>query len=329
MVLGSMPKPAWLSDDAPYGEFVLSTRVRFMRNLEGFWFPHHAPDRENESALSKIRNAFSEINDANAFEFIQALSLAEREYWVACRMVSPEFPWHLPGRSVIMDKLQERCAMINEEDHLRLQALTAGFSPERAVVLAENTLRGLEGNLRFAQTKPGYFLAASPANCGVGRRISAMFHLIGLAHAKRLPAVIQALNTWGISPRGLFGEASRAIGAFVQVSITHSTLSEFFGACEYLIKEERQARSEISHVELSQRVETAIRFATTSRSLTLADALRVTAWVRWGTIEQVIPSRRSYREIDAWFPELALLETLEPEIAARERAAFFRYQFGR
>ena len=58
-----------------------------------------------------------------------------------------------------------------------------------------------------------------------------MFHLIGLAQAKRLPSVLHALGERGIAARGLFGESSRAVGAFVQVSVIGGSRHDFIGAC--------------------------------------------------------------------------------------------------
>jgi protein arginine kinase len=215
--------------------------------------------------------------------------------------------------------------MVNEEDHLRIQGVTAGLSIDNASSIAEATLRGLR-ELSFARTDSLGYLAASPFNSGLGTRHSCMMHLIGLAHARRLPAVMKALAAYRVAARGLFGESSRAIGALVQVSVTNGSTVEFAGACQYLIREERLARRAIGREGLVERAEGVRQFAITSRTLSLADGLRIIAWSRWAQVEGVSGFGFSGRHLDG------LLTTLEVrggtgESAGNRRAELFRELF--
>ena len=122
MVLRSMPKPAWLSDDAPHGDVVLSSRTRVMRNLRS----HRFPNRANESELMQIMQAILDAAKSvqSQLEIYKGLTNAERDYLVGCRLVSPDFEWTLPGRAFLVDADRSISLMVNEEDHLRIQALT-------------------------------------------------------------------------------------------------------------------------------------------------------------------------------------------------------------
>ncbi|HVL39983.1 MAG TPA: hypothetical protein VM328_11390, partial [Fimbriimonadaceae bacterium] len=240
MVLRAMPPPAWLGIDAPHMDVVLSSRCRIMRNLRGRRFPHLAEPEEAQEIAAEILQAARE--SGFGFDIHKRLSPAEREHLVGCRLISPDFGWQEVGRAVLLDSERAACVMVNEEDHLRVQALTAGWSLSSAEQKSESALDALGANLQFAWSPRFGFLSASPFNAGTGRRLSAMFHLIGLASSRRLSSVIRALSSRGIVARGLFGESSRAVGAFVQVSATNVGLSDFLGACEYLRREERLAR---------------------------------------------------------------------------------------
>src|ERR1035438_2033852 len=187
MVLHSMPTVAWLSQDAPNVDVVMSSRCRIMRNLVGHRFPHSADDAElcviEATVLDAVRRAELPI------ERLRGITIAERDHLVGCRLMSPDFAWQSPGRSLILDKPRMVSVMVNEEDHVRMQALTGGWDVAGARAAAETVLTALQGRLEFAHAAPFGFLSASAHNCGPGRRVSSMFHLIGLAHAKRLPAV--------------------------------------------------------------------------------------------------------------------------------------------
>jgi protein arginine kinase len=322
MVLRSMPAPAWLSIDAPHSDIVLSSRTRIMRNLGGHRFPHHAePDELRQVAREVLAAAKSSGLD---IEIIQNISNAERDYLVGCRLMSPDFATTAPGRALLLDKGRRMSVMINEEDHLRLQALTAGWSLHNSEEVANATLHELGKNLRFARSPRFGFLSASPYNAGEGRRLSAMFHLIGLAQAKRLPNVMKALSARGIAVRGLFGESSRAVGAFFQVSVSSGTRPEFVGACDYLIDQERAARSEVTPAAVAERTRQAADFAIASTTISLTDALRVLAWVRWASSAGSLGSGRHPREVDSWLTTLEVRGTADEAKAARHRASFLR-----
>ncbi|MFI5386455.1 MAG: hypothetical protein ACHQ50_10085 [Fimbriimonadales bacterium] len=305
MVLRSMPQPAWLSPDAPQVDVVLSTRARIMRNLRGHKFTQAASPHELVGISREILQAAERLG----FEVFSKISNAEREYLVACRLASPDFEWAGPGRALLLNAERSLSLMIHEEDHLRLQALTSGWSPGTANSLAKSCLKGLEQSLDFAFSPHFGFLSASPFNSGRGRRLSAMFHLIGLAQAKRLPSVLHALGERGIAARGLFGESSRAVGAYVQLSVIGGSRHEFIGACEYLLREERDSRQEIGRSALEEKAMRVYDFATDASALSLADALRVLAWIRWASLYGIPGFPSSPRVADR------LLTMLEPRIA--------------
>lgn len=312
LVLRSMPKPGWLSDDAPHGDVVLSSRTRVMRNLQGHRFVHRADTDETMAVMRQILAAAEA--SGMGFEALKGMTNAERDYLVGCRLVSPEFEWTLPGRALLINGDRSLSLMVNEEDHLRVQALTAGWSIDTSQKRAYECVRRMD-SLEFAFSPDFGHLAASPFNTGHGRRLSAMFHLIGLANAKRLPQVIKALADRGIAVRGLFGESSRAIGAYAQVSVLTTDRTEFTGACEYLIREEREARRTVNRVALTDRASQARDFAISSRRMSLADALRVLAWVRWAANSEIPGFALSPRDADA------LLTAFEPTHAPGEEQA--------
>lgn len=325
MVLRSMPAPAWLDSDAPHADVVLSTRSRYLANLRGHRFPHAADAEELQTIL---RQAISALKTSRIdFSVHRHISNAEREYLVGCRLASPDFAWSEPGRALLLDEDRRLSVMVNEEDHLRIQGLTAGWSAGTAQAIASAGKEELGRSLEFAWSPRFGYLAASPYNTGKGHRLSALFHLIGLAHSKRLPAVLKALAAQGIVARGIFGESSRAVGAFVQVSIVSGNINEFVGAAEYLINEERDARHSLPRPMLIQRAMQVREFALSSRGLNLPDAMRIFAFARWAAYADVDGFRFAPREIDAQLTHLELHASGVEERAARLRSEYVRSIF--
>jgi len=322
MVLRAMPRPAWLSEDAPHGDVVLSSRTRFMRNLSGHRFPNRAEVPELREVMHQILDA---ARDAGLdLEVFKGLTNAERDHLVGCRLVSPDFEWTLPGRALLVDAQRSVSLMVNEEDHLRIQALTAGWSIDACHTAARACLEAMATRLPFAYSPEYGYLSASPFNAGMGRRQSAMFHLIGLAQGKRLPGILKALSVERIFVRGLFGESSRAVGAFVQISVLSGTREEFTGACDYLMREERAARATIGRDALRERAVQARDFALGSRTVSLADALRVLGWVRWAASADVDGFPMGLRDVDAALTSLELRGSMPEEMASEQRATTLR-----
>lgn len=322
MVLRSMPPPAWLSPDAPHSDVVLSTRVRIMRNLAGRKFPH-ACDRNELSEIKKEILAASRETRLN-LEALSAIGDAERDYLVACRIVSPDFAWTLPGRALLLDEARSLGIMVNEEDHLRFQALGAGWSLDATEAIAGRAVSLFQERLRFAWTPDFGYLAASPFNAGEGVRQSCLLHLIGLAGNKRLPSVMRALADHGLTARGVFGESSRAIGAFLQVSVLTGKRDEFVGSIDYLIREERIARASLDRDSIRAQAERAAEFAIASRTIGLADALRSLAWIRIATQIEAPGFGADSRAVDRFLTQLEIGSSEGSANSARRRATSLR-----
>ena len=110
----------------------------------------------------------------------------------------------------------------------------------------------------------------------------------------------------------------------MQVSVTRGAREAFVGACDYLIHQEREARGELGIGHLDKAVAGVRDFAVSSRGLTLSDALRVIAWVRWASVAELPRVSVSTREVDSWLTTLELRGPVGDDRAAADRAVFLR-----
>jgi protein arginine kinase len=115
--------------------------------------------------------------------------------------------------------------MINEEDHLRMQALRPGLQLRQAWTAIDQADSALEKRLDYSFSPELGYLTACPTNLGTGIRVSAMLHLPGLVLAEQINPIIQSVNKLGLAVRGLYGEGTEALGNVFQVS-NQMTLGE-------------------------------------------------------------------------------------------------------
>jgi protein arginine kinase len=217
----------WLRGEGPHHKIVVSSRVRLARNLKNFAFPGWAKKTERLQILDAIKphvEALPEMNDIFSV-YSQDLTALEKQVLVERHLISREHAAKGVGSAVIMNGRQTLSIMVNEEDHLRMQAIRSGLQLKQTFKLIDKVDSELEQKLDFAfDTKLGY-LTACPTNVGTGMRASAMVHLPALVLSEQINQVIQAVNKIGLAVRGLYGEGTEALGNLFQVS-NQTTLGE-------------------------------------------------------------------------------------------------------
>jgi len=214
----------WLDASGPNSDIVLSTRIRLARNIEGYAFTGRARDGERLRVLAQTRQAVSAVSSlSGAVTYrVDELAPTDRALLHERHLVSKELagldPQH-PLRSGAAVVLGDRLGlMINEEDHLRLQALRSGFAVNEAYADLDRLDRELGAQLPYSYHKEFGFLTACPTNVGTGMRASVLIHLPGLNLTKEISRVLTSLQQMGLTYRGLYGEGSEVVGNFLQIS---------------------------------------------------------------------------------------------------------------
>ncbi len=217
----------WLSGDGPHRQIVVSSRVRLARNIKGKPFPGWAKKAERIDVLKATKAAVEKLPEMqDAFsENLEALSPLEKQVLVERHLISREHAAKGVGSAVVMNAPQTLSFMINEEDHLRMQAICCGLQLGKVFSMINQADSELEPMLEFAyHAKLGY-LTACPTNVGTGMRASAMLHLPGLVMSEQMNKIINSVNKIGLAVRGLHGEGTEAMGNLFQVS-NQTTLGE-------------------------------------------------------------------------------------------------------
>ena len=206
---------------------VLMTRIRLARNLAGNSFPGWAREAQRETIFETCREALVSapqmkrgLNVA-----ISELSDLEKQILVERHLISRELSGAKAGAGVVISKDQTLSVMINEEDHLRIQVLRAGFQLKKTWNAINELDTALEEALDYAFSPSLGYLTACPTNLGTGMRASAMMHLPALVISNQMEKVVRAVNQLGMVVRGLFGEGSDASGSIFQIS-NQTTLGE-------------------------------------------------------------------------------------------------------
>ncbi len=211
----------------PYDRIVMSSRVRLARNIRDSAFPGWAKKPERVRVLEAIRPAVEslpEMKDAFS-QSMDNLTTLDKQILVERHLISREHAAKSAGSGLVLNREETLCVMINEEDHMRMQALRPGLQLRQAWTAIDTVDSELEKKLDYAFSSELGYLTACPTNIGTGIRVSAMLHLPGLVLAEQINPIIQSVNKLGLAVRGLYGEGTEALGNVFQVS-NQMTLGE-------------------------------------------------------------------------------------------------------
>jgi protein arginine kinase len=211
----------------PHDRIVMSSRVRLARNIKDASFPGWAKKPERIRVLEMLKPAIlalPEMKECFA-EAMDNLSTLDKQILVERHLISREHAAKSAGSGLVLNRDESLCFMINEEDHMRMQALRPGLQLRQAWATIDNADSALEKKLDYAFSPDLGYLTACPTNIGTGIRVSAMLHLPGLVLAEQINPIIQSVNKLGLAVRGLYGEGTEALGNVFQVS-NQMTLGE-------------------------------------------------------------------------------------------------------
>ena len=300
----------WYSAFGPEGDIVLSTRVRFARNIKEYPFPFRLDNDKKKELNLKIRDVVLSNNENMSFidmedvPTLQTVSLAERH------LISPEFAGPSKGKSLILSDNEDVSVMLEEEDHLRIQAMSAGLQLEDAYKKAEAVEKTIGESLNYAFDERLGFLTQCPTNLGTGMRASVMLHLPALTKQGLISRLSSTVSKLGLVIRGAYGEGSQPGGDIYQISnqITlgiseKEALFNLESIVKQIITQERNARKELlrdeSYLDTVWRAYGILKYA---RKLTSNEFMKLVSLVRLGCAEKIIDV--DVEKINAMIPDM-------------------------
>jgi len=336
---------AWLDASGPDGGIVLSTRVRLARNLAGHAFPGRSDAAHRAETLEEVVRAArktGQLGNAALYRLDdltpQDRQILHERHLVSRELIAPE----RAGRSAALLTNGLVGAMVNEEDHLRLQALTSGFALAEAYGGLDQLDTELGERLPFAFHEEFGYLTSCPTNAGTGLRASVLIHLPGLVLTKEIGRVLQGLSQVGLTYRGLYGEGSEVVGNFFQLS-NQTTLgkseAELLDHLATMVRKVIEYEEEARHrlqteapMVIADKVWRAYGLLRHARSLSFEEAMNLLSAVRLGVGLGLI-SRLSVYTLNtllvstqpAHLARMTGREVTSPELSA-DRATFVRQQ---
>ncbi len=286
----------WLRGSGPESDIVISSRVRLARNLARFPFLTRTNDEQRDEIHVSIKSALDHaglVENGHCYvDLDQASDELTSRFLLERHLISRELANGTGGRGVLFNRSEMLAVMVNEEDHLRIQAIRAGFQVEDAHKDIARLDERLDATLEFAFSERFGYLTACPTNVGTGMRASVMLHLPALVFTKQIDKVFASVTKINLAVRGFYGEGTQASGDFFQIS-NQITLGiaekEIMGLLDRVVPRivayEREVREHLlrkDRIRLEDRVWRALGTLQAARSINSEETMNLLSAVRLG-----------------------------------------------
>lgn len=227
MLMRSDTMPKWLQGQLPQQDVVISTRIRIARNINEYKFPMYMSLEEADKMTNELLVTFKDkFQDFNyRFLNIGNLSQIQRLNYIEGYLISKDLIQKADKSSFLLREDEKATVMINEEDHIRIQALVPGLDFLGAWQICSEIDDRLGSSINYAFHKDLGHLTACPTNVGTGMRASVMVHLPSISMTGNLNNMFETLRKVGLTARGIYGEGTEGIGNMYQIS-NQTTLGE-------------------------------------------------------------------------------------------------------
>lgn len=279
---------SWYFENGPESDVVVSTRIRFARNISGHKFNSIATKEDEE----KVLDIFKNNNVVPELKFIRLSDLDElmQNSLIEKHVISRDI-LNVESAGILLNADEDICVMINEEDHVRIQAMNPGLELEKTLKTAEDIDNKIAEKVEYAYSDLYGYLTTCPTNVGTGLRASVMLHLPALRITGRIGRVLDVVNKVNLDVRGVYGEGTEAIGDMYQVSnkvslgvTNQEIISSVKSIVNKIIEQERNAREYLMTrgIDFEDRVCRDYGILTSARKLSYDECAKLVSMVKLG-----------------------------------------------
>ncbi|XP_068215443.1 arginine kinase-like isoform X2 [Palaemon carinicauda] len=220
--------PSALGDLNEWGDYVVSTRVRSARSVEGYPFNPILTNDQYIELEQNIDGALQTLEDdlAGNFRSLSDISPEEQEELLEKHLLFKQGDRFLEaagacrfwpdGRGIFLNADNTLVIWVNEEDHLRIISMQEGGNLSEVYSRFVRAVTALGDQLPFSSSEHLGFLSFCPTNLGTGIRASVHIRLPKLGEDTQ--TLEETANKYNLQVRGTSGEHSEATDYVFDIS---------------------------------------------------------------------------------------------------------------
>lgn len=276
---------------------LISSRVRLARNFADRKFVSVLGEKEKEEIKETVHEHIKKDNpfmldyiDMESLDPVHTGALTEDH------TISPGFAKNKKGEALLVNHAEKLSVMINEEDHLRIQAISSSDDLDGLYEKAAKVDEWLDSAFRFAYSEKFGYLTCCPTNLGTALRVSVMVHLPALTESGKIGGISSSLSKIGVTFRGFYGEGSKAYGNVYQISNSVSlgvSEKEIVDLIKRTLRELEKSESEmreklVANIAVEDRIFRSYGILTNARTVSSGEATSLLSDIRMGACAGLI-----------------------------------------
>lgn len=296
----------WYSDPIIDTDVIISSRVRLARNIKKYPFISAQSEQSAKDVITDVCGALKRGGEGfySQFDYIDINGKSDIEKYslINRHAISPEFYKSNGPKGLLLEKDEKLSIMINEEDHIRMQAIYPGDNMDMAWDTIDKVDNLIEENIDYAFDKDFGYLTSCPTNTGTGLRASYMVHIPLLEGTGEFRNIAATIGKFGMTVRGIYGEGTEPMGSIYQISnqVTigkseEEIITSLKGITSQIIDSEHILRDKIlqkTTIDVTDRVYRAYGILRNCRKISLKEAIRLLSDVRFGYISGILKEKR-------------------------------------
>lgn len=210
----------WYENKAEDG-VVISSRVRLARNVAEYHFAAKMKDKECEALAGRVRGMAAELEGRDGMKYyscsVNKLSELEKASLAEWYIISELLAKKRQETALVLSEDEGVSIMVNEEDHIRIQAVAPGADLNGAYARAARVDDCLE-ELGYAFDDRYGYLTTSPMNAGTGMRASFLVFLPAVTMMGKIQKLADEVGKYGVMIRGIPGDGTKTQGYLYRLS---------------------------------------------------------------------------------------------------------------
>lgn len=205
----------WYLQSGENSDVIRSSRIRFVRNINGINFKLGLKDRE--ILENKIKDNIYNIGYGLKFLKLKDMDDITKRSLIEKNLISPAYSMNEDGSILINDE-ENICIMIGGENHLNIQVFNEGLELENTLNLAIEIEEKIGEILGYSISKKYGYLTKSLNDVGTGLKVSVMLELPALAKTENLKQILDTIRDFNININGEYGKTSKNTKYVYQIS---------------------------------------------------------------------------------------------------------------
>lgn len=212
----------WFEQKAEGEPNIVSSRVRLVRNWDQYRFPKTLTSQEGEEVVKRLEFGLKNLEelDGTRYEYVYLEELDElsRRALRERRILNSAILNKKDMVGLIVSKDESVSLVLNGEDHIRMQFLSAGLCLNELWNRADKLDDYVNARFSYAFDDKYGYLTSFPTNVGTGLKASVTLHLPTLSMGKKFSSLVGEMSRFGLTLRGVYGEGNENYGTLFEIA---------------------------------------------------------------------------------------------------------------